>query len=79
MLIPYKVLADVVENSGLDYTILRPDWFTIDNEVNYMITHKGEPEAGTAISRKSNASFVATIIDNPDLQKKVNLGISKAK
>lgn len=37
---------DVVENSGLEYTILRPDWFTSDNEIDYMITHKGEPEAG---------------------------------
>jgi uncharacterized protein YbjT (DUF2867 family) len=77
VLVPYKALADVVESSGLDYTILRPDWFTSDNEVNYMITHKGEPEAGTAISRKSIASFVASIIDNPDLHKNVNLGISK--
>ena len=77
VLVPYKALADIVEKSGLDYTILRPDWFTSDNEVNYMITHKGEPEAGTSISRKSIASFVAIIIDNPDLHKNVNLGISK--
>jgi uncharacterized protein YbjT (DUF2867 family) len=77
VLVPYKALADVVESSGLDYTVLRPDWFTNDNEVNYMITHKGEPEAGTAISRKSIASFVATIIDNPDLHKNSSLGISK--
>jgi uncharacterized protein YbjT (DUF2867 family) len=77
VLIPYKALADVVESSGLDYTILRPDWFTSDNEVNYMITHKGEPEAGTEISRKSIASFVASIIDNPELHKNANLGISK--
>ena len=70
VLVPYKALADIVEKSGLDYTILRPDWFTSDNEVNYMITHKGEPEVGTSISRKSIASFVAIIIDNPDLHKK---------
>jgi len=78
VLIPYKALADVIESSGLDYTILRPDWFTNENEVDYMITHKGEPEAGSAISRKSIAAFVASIIDNPDLHKKANLGISKS-
>jgi uncharacterized protein YbjT (DUF2867 family) len=75
--IPCKALADVVESSGLVYTILRPDWFTSDNEVNYMITHKGEPEAGTAISKMSIASFVASIIDNPELHKNAKLGISK--
>lgn len=74
---PYRKLADVIESSGLDYTILRPDWFTNANEVDYSITHKGEPETGTAISRKSIASFISTIIKDPDLHKKQNLGISK--
>lgn len=77
VLIPYRKLADVVEESGLDYTILRPDWFTNTNEIDYAITHKGEPEKGTAISRKSIAAFIATIIENPELHKNENLGISK--
>jgi uncharacterized protein YbjT (DUF2867 family) len=77
VLVPYRKLADVIESSGLDYTILRPDWFTNANEVDYVLTHKGEPETGTAISRKSIASFIATIIENPELHKNENLGISK--
>jgi len=77
VLIPYRALADVVESSGLDYTILRPDWFTSKDEIDYTITHKGEPETGTAVSRKSIASFVAGILDNPNLYKNTNLGISK--
>lgn len=77
VLIPYRKLADVIEASGLDYTILRPDWFTNANEIDYAITHKGEPETGTAVSRKSIAAFIATIIDNPELYKNANLGISK--
>jgi uncharacterized protein YbjT (DUF2867 family) len=77
VLVPYRKLADVIEDSGLEYTILRPDWFTDANEIDYAITLKGEPETGTAISRKSIASFIATIIENPDLHKKENLGISK--
>jgi len=77
VLIPYRKLADVIESSNLDYTILRPDWFTNTNEIDYAITHKGEPETGRAISRKSIASFVAAIIENPDLHKGQNLGISK--
>jgi uncharacterized protein YbjT (DUF2867 family) len=77
ILIPYRKLADLLENSNLEYTILRPDWFTYENEVSYTITHKGEPEIGTAISRKSIAAFIATLIQNPDLYKRENLGISK--
>ncbi len=30
---PYRKLADVIEASGLDFTILRPDWFTNATEV----------------------------------------------
>lgn len=77
VLVPYRKLADIIEASGLDYTILRPDWFTNENEVDYSVTHKNEPETGAAISRKSIAAFIATIIENPDLHKKENLGISK--
>jgi uncharacterized protein YbjT (DUF2867 family) len=77
VLIPYRKLADVIEGSGLDYTILRPEWFTNANEVDYALTRKGQPETGSAISRKSIAAFVATLVENPDLHKNENLGISK--
>jgi uncharacterized protein YbjT (DUF2867 family) len=77
VLLPYRKLADIIETSGLDYTILRPDWFTDANEIDYALTHKGQRETGTAISRKSIAAFIATLIDNPELYKNENLGISK--
>lgn len=74
---PYRKLADIIESSGLDYTILRPDWFTDGNEIDYTLTRKGESESGSAISRKSIAAFVTTIIENPEQYKNENLGISK--
>jgi uncharacterized protein YbjT (DUF2867 family) len=77
VLIPYRKLADIIEASNLEYTILRPDWFTNDSEVDYALTQKGETETGTAISRKSIAAFISTIIDKPELHIKENLGISK--
>ncbi|MFT3827888.1 MAG: NAD(P)H-binding protein [Chitinophagaceae bacterium] len=77
VLVPYRKLADVIEASGLDYTILRPDWFTNANEIDYAITEKGQPETGGAVSRKSIAAFIATLIDDPQLQVRKNLGISK--
>jgi uncharacterized protein YbjT (DUF2867 family) len=77
VLVPYRKLADLIENSGLIYTILRPDWFTNGNEIDYTLTRKGEPESGTAISRKSIADFVSRLIDNPKLYCNENLGISR--
>lgn len=77
VLVPYRALADNIENSNLDYTILRPDWFTNANELDYALTLKGQPETGSAISRKSIASFVAKIVENPKLHVNENLGISK--
>jgi uncharacterized protein YbjT (DUF2867 family) len=74
---PYRALADVIEASGLDYTILRPDWFTNADEVNYALTKKGQPETGSAISRKSIAAFIGTLIQNPQLHINENVGISK--
>jgi uncharacterized protein YbjT (DUF2867 family) len=74
---PYRKLADIIEASGLVYTILRPEWFTSANEVDYAITRKGEPETGSAVSRKSIAAFVASIIEDPALYENANLGISK--
>jgi len=77
ILVPYRKLADVIEASGLDYTILRPDWFTNADEIDYALTQKGQPETGSAISRKSIAAFVATLVQKPELHLNENLGISK--
>lgn len=77
VLVPYRKLADIIEKSGLDYTILRPDWFTNIDEVDYILTQKDQPETGSAISRKSIADFVSKLVNNPNLYVNENLGISK--
>lgn len=74
---PYRALADVIESSNLEYTILRPDWFTNGNEIDYMLTKKGEKECGNALSRKSIASFVCSLVEQPTLHVRENLGISR--
>lgn len=74
---PYRALTDVIEQSGLDYTILRPDWFTDADEVDYQITPKGQPEMGSAVSRKSIADFVCTLFAEPARHIGDNLNISK--
>jgi uncharacterized protein YbjT (DUF2867 family) len=74
---PYRKLADVIEASGLDYTILRPTWFTNVDEVDYELTKKGEPEKGSVISEKSLAMFITKIIESPEKHVRENLGINK--
>jgi uncharacterized protein YbjT (DUF2867 family) len=40
---PYRDSAAIIEQSDLDYTILRPGWFTRDSAARYQLTQKGEP------------------------------------
>jgi uncharacterized protein YbjT (DUF2867 family) len=74
---PYRKAADVIEASGLEYTILRPTWFTNADEVDYETTRKGEPERGSVISQKSLATLIAKIIDSPEKYVRENLGVNK--
>ena len=74
---PYRKAADVIEASKLEYTILRPTWFTRVDEVDYETTRKGEPEKGSVISQKSLATFIAKIIESPGKYVRENLGINK--
>jgi uncharacterized protein YbjT (DUF2867 family) len=74
---PYRKAADVIEASDLEYTILRPTWFTSADEVDYETTRKDEPEKGSVISQKSLATFIAKIIESPEKYIRENLGINK--
>lgn len=74
----YVHSAKIIEQSNLDYTIIRPQWFSSRDEIDYEITHRHEkfknPDA--QISRKSIADLVAKcIVDN--LGVKDSLGINK--
>jgi uncharacterized protein YbjT (DUF2867 family) len=77
VLIPYRKSVNVVEASDLEYTVLRPTWFSNADEVDYEITRKGEAEKGSIISQKSVAAFIVKIIDTPDKYVRESLGINK--
>lgn len=74
---PYRAAADIIEKSGLDYTILRPAWLTDTDEVSYEVTQKGEPFKGTEVSRRSVAALVSDIITTPSRWSRANLGVNK--
>jgi hypothetical protein len=74
---PYRKAADVIEASDLEYTILRPTWFSSEDEVDYETTRKGEPEKGSVVSQKSLATLITKIILFPDNYVRENLGVNK--
>lgn len=79
MLTPYAKSVQVVEASGLDYTIIRPQWFSNANEIDYEITRKNEAfkNPNAQISRKSIAHLVIRLCLEKDFGVKESLGINK--
>ncbi|WP_265456987.1 NAD(P)H-binding protein [Enterococcus sp. HY326] len=73
----YRDATDVIESSGLDYTVIRPGWFDSSNDTNYQVTLKGEPFGGHDISRKSIADLVVKIADSDTLYVKESVGIHR--
>ena len=57
----YRKVADIIEASTLDYTIIRPAWLTFKNETDYEVTSKDTQFRGTEVSRRSIASLVVRI------------------
>ncbi|MCL6586298.1 MAG: NAD(P)H-binding protein [Anoxybacillus sp.] len=74
---PYRKSVQIIESSNLDYTILRPAWFTDQDEIDYEITQKNEPFRGSVVSRKSVAHLVAKLALTPDLAVRCSLGVNK--
>jgi uncharacterized protein YbjT (DUF2867 family) len=74
---PYRKSAAIIEASDLDYTILRPGWFTNKDEIDYEITQKGEPFKGHDVSRKSVADLVVKLAVTPGMEIRHSLGVNK--
>lgn len=73
---PYRRAAAVIEASDLDYTILRPAWFTDGAERDYETTQKGQPFKGSQVSRMSVAALVVKLAESPELEVRRSLGVS---
>lgn len=56
----YRDSAALIEGSDLDYTIVRPGWFTQDEEIHYEITQKGEAFKGHDVSLNSLSDLIAS-------------------
>lgn len=74
---PYRDSAALVEASDLDYTILRPGWFTRDKAVNYQLTQKGEPFCGHDVSLNSLSDLIIKLALTPGMEIRCSLGVSR--
>lgn len=72
---PYREAADVIEASDLNYTVIRPGWFT-SGPVNYEVTEKGQPFGGHNVSVSSIADLVKRLSADPNLYSKNSVGIN---
>jgi hypothetical protein len=67
-----------IEASDLDYTILRPGWFTRDDDISYQITQEGEPFKGHDASLNSLSDLIVKLALSPGLEVRRSLGVSRA-
>ncbi len=73
---PYRDAAAAIEQSDLDYTILRPGWFTHVPGASYRLTRKGEPFVGHDVTMDSLAELVVMLATEPELYVRQSLGVS---
>ncbi len=74
---PYRDSAAVIEASNLDYTVLRPGWFTHSQKVDYQITQKGEPFHGHDVSLNSLSDLIVKLALDPTLHVRCSIGVSQ--
>lgn len=75
---PYRDSAASIEASDLDYTILRPGWFTRDEGIGYQLTQKGAPFKGHDVSLNSLSDLIVKLCLTPGLHTRESLGVSRA-
>ncbi len=73
---PYRDSAAVIEASDLDFTILRPGWFTRDEGIAYQTTQKGEPFKGHEVSLNSLSDLIVKLALTAGMEIRRSLGVS---
>ena len=68
--------AELLEDSRLDYTIIRIPWLNDRDEIKYTVTHKNEEYVGVSGSRKSIADLIVKIIADPSYLSKDSVGLA---
>ena len=72
----YVAAANLVMNSGLEYTLLRGAHLTDGNNKKYYTQKEGEPLRCNTCDRIAIAEFIGEIIDHFELYKNVSIGLT---
>ncbi|WP_334084197.1 NAD(P)H-binding protein [Helicobacter typhlonius] len=78
-IVPHREEVKIIESSLLDYTIIRAQWFSNADEIDYELTQKGEDFKNPSgrISRKSIADLIVKLCTIKDFGIRQSLGINK--
>jgi uncharacterized protein YbjT (DUF2867 family) len=71
--------ARLIEDSNLDYTILRISWlYNQEGNTRYMLTQKGETFKGTQVTRQAVVQLIMDVIEEKrEHYLKVSIGVSE--
>lgn len=75
---PYRDSAAVIEASDLEYTVLRPGWFTAQADVDYRLTRKGDPFESREVSLDSVSDLIVKLARTPGWEVRSSLGVSQS-
>ncbi len=75
--IPNRDAAEIIENSNLDYTVLRVGYLIYGDENEYVITEKGETAKGYVSHIESVEKVALEIIAKPELYSCKSISVTK--
>lgn len=75
--IPNHKGVEIIENSDLQYTILRPGLLRAGDPSDYVITTKGQPAKGYMSTIESVADLAIAIIDDPSKYLRESVSITR--
>ncbi|MFH5810618.1 NAD(P)H-binding protein [Companilactobacillus sp. FL22-1] len=78
ILAPYRQVVNLIENSDLNYTIIRPSWLDDGKDVtNYEIVHNGAPYKVDEVSKESVADLIVHLAHSDKLDSHDSIAISR--
>ena len=75
--IPNRKAADIVENSGLDYTVLRPGYLRDGDKDDFTLTFKGEQAKGYVSTIPSVVGLAVRLIHDDTLYVRQSVSITR--
>lgn len=74
----YRKAADIIENSNLDYVILRITWlYDEEGNTRLHVTEKGEPFVEAQVTRQAVSQFITDLLTNRADCHRASLGLGE--